>query len=90
MKYLMEWWPREPIEENMKKIYVIEAERHKKGVAITEGVSPIYFTLSDPHGIWIIEDDVKMSKISKYVKDYSNVAKIMITPLLTRDEMEKL
>jgi len=61
-----------------------------RGSAITEGVSPIYFTLSDPHGVWIIEDDVKMSKLSRYVKDYSNVANIMITPLITRDKMEKM
>ena len=90
MKYLIEWWPKEPVEANMKKVLEIETERNKKKVAITESVFPIHYSLSDPHAVWIVEDDIKMSKISKWVNDYYKVATIKITPLVSRAEMEKL
>ena len=92
MKYLIEWWPKEPWDENLKKGYEIEAERRKKGVTIgeKETVFPIHFTLSDQGGIWIIEDDVKMSKLSKWFKDYGSVYNVKLTPLISRAEYEKL
>jgi hypothetical protein len=92
MKYLIEWWPREPVEENLKKGSEIEAERRKKGVLVgeSETVFPIHFTLSDPRGIWVIEDDVKMSTLSKWFKAYGTVYNIKITPLISRAEFEKL
>lgn len=62
----------------------------KKGVAITESVFPIHYALSDPRGVWIVEDDVKMSKISKWVDAYYKYENIKITPLVSRSDMEKL
>jgi len=92
MKYLVEFWPKEPWDENLKKGSEIEAERRKKGVIISEKetVFPIHFALSDPRGIEIIEDDVKMSKLSKWFKAYSSVYNVKITPLISRVEFDKL
>jgi hypothetical protein len=91
VKYLIEFWPKEPFAENMKKIYEIEAERTKKGISFGSDITfPQHYILSEPRGIMIVEDDEKMSKISKWLKDYLSVMNMKVSPLKLRTEFEKL
>ena len=91
MKYLIEFWAKEPFDENMKKILVIEAERTKKGINFGSNITlPQHYILSEPRGIMIVEDDDKMSKISKWLKDYLSVMDMKVSPLMLRSEFEKL
>ena len=91
MKYLVEFWPKEPWEENWKKISAIEAERTKKGINFGSNITlPQHYILSEPRGIMIVEDDDKMSKISKWLKDYISVMNMKVSPLKLRSEFEKL
>ena len=86
MKYLVEFWPKEPYAENLKKIYEIEAERMKKGEAFTGHM--IYQILAEAHSIMIVDCDPH--KIAKWCKDYVAVMGYKISPLIERTEMEKL
>jgi hypothetical protein len=91
MKYLIEFWAKEPFAENMKKILAIEAERTKKGINFGSNIPfPQHYLLSEPRAIMIVEDDEKMSKISKWLKDYISVMTIKVSPLKLRSEFDKL
>jgi len=86
MKYLVEFWVKEPYAENLKKVYEIEAGRQKKGEAFTGHTQ--YNFLSEPHAIMIV--DCEPHKIAKWCKDYVAVMGYKISPLIERTEMQKL
>ena len=91
MKYLIEFWVKEPFAENLKKVYEIEADRTKKGVNFGSNIPfPQHYLLSEPRAIMIVEDDEKMSKISKWLKDYLSVMTMKVSPLKLRSEFDKL
>jgi len=91
MKYLIEFWVKEPFAENLKKVYEIEADRTKKGVNFGSNIPfPQHYLLSEPRAIMIVEDDEKMSKISKWLKDYFSVMTMKVSPLKLRSEFDKL
>jgi hypothetical protein len=91
MKYLLEFWAKEPLGENLKKVYDIEAGRTKKGINFGSNIPfPQHYILSEQRAIMIVEDDEKMSKISKWLKDYYPVMTMKVSPLLSRSEMDKL
>ena len=86
MKYLIEFWVKEPYAENMKKLLAIEAERRKKGEAFVNVTT--YYLLAEPHVIHIIDAD--LNKVAKWAKDYGEVAGYKISPLMERSEFDKL
>jgi tRNA 2-selenouridine synthase SelU len=86
MKYLIEFWAKEPFAENMKKIYAIEAERTKKGEIFTNHT--IYYSLAEMRAIMIVDADPH--KIAKWAKDYMAVMSAKISPLIERSEFDKL
>jgi hypothetical protein len=86
MKYLIEFWPKEPYAENTKKVYEIEAGRQKKGEAFTGHT--IYYLLAESRAIMIVDCDPH--KIAKWCKDYVAVMSYKISPLIERSEMDKL
>jgi valyl-tRNA synthetase len=51
---------------------------------------PQHYILSEPRAIMIVEDDEKMSKISKWLKAYYHVMSMKVSPLISRTEMDKL
>jgi hypothetical protein len=86
MKYLIEFWPKEPFAENLKKVYEIEAERRKKGEAFK--VLTTYYFLAEPRAIHIADADP--SEVAKWVKAYNAVMSYKISPLVERSEFDKL
>jgi hypothetical protein len=88
MKYLIEFWPKEPFAENMKKVLEIEAERTKKGEAFTKYAFPIHYLLNEQHAIMIV--DVDSNKLAKWEKVYSAVMSYKVSPLMDRSEFDKL
>jgi nicotinamide riboside kinase len=86
MKYLVEFWPKEPIEENTKKVYAIESERQKKGEAF--GDSEMYYLQAEPKVIMIVDTD--SVKITKWCKAYNAVMDWKVSPLIKRSDFDKL
>ena len=86
MKYLVEFWPKEPVEENTKKVYAIEAERRKKGEAFSD--SEMYYLQAEPKVIMIVDTDPE--KITKWCKQYIAVMDYKTSPLIKRSDFDKL
>ena len=90
MKYAIfsEW--KEPIEENLKKMYEIEKGRTERGENFSaQGESVVMYTLlSEPKGIMIVDTD-DPAKIAKWCLAYGPILKYKISPIMTREEWEK-
>jgi len=90
MKYLLEFWVKEPVAENMAKVLAIEAERTKKGENLSPYfVLPQHYLLSEPRAIMIAETE-NINKVAKWAKDYMALMSYKISPMMERSEFDKL
>jgi len=92
MKYIIYAEIREPMKENVRKMYEIEDERRKKGVTWQQTGEWIeqYLTFEGNRGITIIETE-NIKGILQWANAYSEVVKnLKIIPVLTRSEREEL
>jgi len=91
MKYVIFMEPKEPREENMKKLLEIEKKRQEKGETWSQQKESLvqYQLLSEPKGFMIVETDDE-SKVWKWAAAYAPVLKYKISPIATRAEYEQM
>ena len=78
---------REPVQKNREKVAEIEKKRRKKGDALN--ASAHYYMVSEPKSFMIVDID-DMAKLAKWADDYFPYMKYKITPILTREEYDKV
>ena len=90
MKYVIFMEIKEPVEENLKRMFEIEGEREKKGETFGAQKELIanYYLLSE-YKAFMIVDVEDVSRIAKWVAAYSPVMQYKISPIMTREEYEE-
>ena len=90
LKYLIMMELREPIEENMRKVFEIDNERRSKGIAFgDETVFPEHQFLSENKRFMIVETD-DPTRIAKWEVDYVTVLKYKVIPIIESKKINEL
>jgi hypothetical protein len=92
MKYMIYMEVKEPMRENIKKMYEIEEERRSRGVTWQQTGEWVeqYVPLEGDKAFTIIDTE-NLAGILQWANAYSEVVKnLKIIPVLTRSEREEL
>jgi hypothetical protein len=91
LKYLIMFELREPIEENVRKVFEIEKERRSKGITFLDDatVFPEHQFLSEEKRFMIVETDDPM-RIAKWEVDYMTVLKYKVIPIIESTKINEL
>lgn len=91
MKYVIFMEPKEPYEENMKKVLEIEKKRQEKGETWSQQKESLveYRLLSEPKGFTIVDTN-DVSKVWKWAAAYAPFIKYKISPIVTRVEYQQM
>ena len=90
MKYLIMMELREPIEENMRKVFEIENERNSKGIDLSDvTIFPEHQFLSENKRFMIVETD-DPTRIAKWEVDYLTVLKYKVIPIIESKKINEL
>lgn len=90
MKYMITWELKEPVMESYKKGMEIEKGRMNKGEVFTQDeiVLGTHIITSEGKGVQIVDTDY--SRLAKWGFAYMPVYKFKISPLMSREEFEKV
>ena len=87
MKYMVFGEYKEPIEDNMKKMYEVEKRRIEKGTAFSDYVFPMHTCVTQLKSFFVV--DVDESEIMRWVSDYGPLVNAEIYPIVERSTWQK-